>query len=213
VRQAVDQQVDPDRDQWHAGAMLIIAFDPGVHGALAAIDHNHRAVEPRVNVEIHDLPTVTVQGPKRKVSKVNARALNRLLAELLTRMDPIGPVQFVVEDVRHMAGADIGAFATGSLMHAKGVIEGVLGSWQYPVAFVDPKEWQADFGVRGNKDRSLVAARNLYPGMAGSLARKLDNNRAEALLIAHWALRHLAQPSGMPPGGARMPQDAFFSHG
>ena len=54
-----------------------------------------------------------------------------------------------------------------------------------------PMQWQKIMpGKRKRtettKDRSLNFARKFYPAAAGLLARKKDNNRADALLMAHY---------------------------
>jgi crossover junction endodeoxyribonuclease RuvC len=52
---------------------------------------------------------------------------------------------------------------------------------------VRPRAWKKDMGLTADKDESLSMARELWPD--APLARKKDNGRAEALLIAEWLRR------------------------
>ncbi len=56
--------------------------------------------------------------------------------------------------------------------------------------FVAPSEWKKLFGLSKDKTGSREAALRLYP--SAPVARVKDHNRAEAVLIAHWAKVKLA---------------------
>ena len=60
-----------------------------------------------------------------------------------------------------------------------------LGTW----SLVTPKIWKHDLGLTSDKNESLELARALWPD--APLARKKDNGRAEALLMAEWKRRLL----------------------
>jgi hypothetical protein len=49
---------------------------------------------------------------------------------------------------------------------------------------VTPQKWKKDMGLTSDKDLSLAMARELWP--TAPLSRKMDNGRAEALLMAEW---------------------------
>lgn len=53
-----------------------------------------------------------------------------------------------------------------------------------PTLMVTPQMWKKDLGLSKDKNKSLELARDLWP--TAPLARKKDNGRAEALLLAHW---------------------------
>lgn len=69
-----------------------------------------------------------------------------------------------------------------------GVIEGVLGGLKVPVTLVVPRRWQAVMGVRG-KDNTRAQAANLLPDQRELFARKKDDGRADAALIALYGHR------------------------
>jgi hypothetical protein len=164
--------------------MLIIGFDPGLEGAMAVISNGEPAGE-ETHVEIHDLP---VMSDRRAL---DGRKLYGILGNVIDRLGD-QPRMFVIEDVRYLPGTGASGLGTASMMHSKGVIEGALGAFAGSLVLVDAKLWQRMFGIKGGKKGkglALEAARALYPSMGYALARVKDNNRADALLIAHWARR------------------------
>lgn len=60
---------------------------------------------------------------------------------------------------------------------------------KFRVEFVPPAAWKKALGVTADKDTSLTLARNLFPDMAPNLKRKMDDGRAEALLIAYYQMK------------------------
>jgi crossover junction endodeoxyribonuclease RuvC len=163
--------------------MLIIAFDPGTTGAMTAMGYKDPS-----HIEIHDLPIIVDKIGKRNKSRIDARALNMLVSETMVRFGMMEPVMFVIEDVRLMPNAVLASSGIASLMHTKGVIEGVVSRWRYPVHFVNPRTWKKALGLDSKKTNSIDVARELYPGVSAvRLTRVKDHNRAESLLLAHWA--------------------------
>jgi crossover junction endodeoxyribonuclease RuvC len=155
--------------------MVLLGIDPGVSGAIAAISP--------LGAHVADMPTVKVESTARTQRKIDPRGL----AELLRQMVPADEACMVVlEDVHAMPGGKSGSSANTSLMHSKGVIEGVLGVLRFRVELVASQRWKRLYGLTSEKAASLDMARRLYPGTAGMLTRQLDHNRAEALLLAHY---------------------------
>ena len=97
----------------------------------------------------------------------------------------------VLEDVHAMPAGKSGGAANTSLLHSKGVIEGVLGVLRMPPQLVNSQRWKGFYGLGSDKTLALEKARTLYPGAQTRLARKKDHNRAESILIAHFGLRKL----------------------
>lgn len=162
--------------------MIFIGIDPGVSGAVAAIGPNSCAVE--------DIPTIGIEGAGRTVRKIDGLEL----ARLLRRMVPAGEECVVVlEDVHVMPSNKSGSAANTSLLHSKGVIEGVLAVMRMPTQLVNSQRWKRVYGLGSDKKESLEKARTLYPDLAKSrLARVADHNRAEGLLLAHYGKVKLA---------------------
>lgn len=161
--------------------MIVCGIDPGVTGALAFIGPGGRCA-------LEDLPTIEVPGAGR----TNRKLCGRGLADLLRKHVPPDEVcMVVIEDVHTMPGNKSGASANTSLMHSKGVIEGVLGVLRVEIRLVNSQRWKRFYGLGKDKKESLVKARVLFPAIQGKLTRVMDNNRAEALLIANYGLRNL----------------------
>lgn len=161
--------------------MIVIGIDPGLTGALASVDASETCA-------ISDLPTVDIPGEGRTQRKIDAYALTQLLKQHL----PLGERAIVVmEDVHAMASSVSGSGANTSLMHTKGMIEGVVGSLGLTLRLVNSQRWKRYYGIGADKRAAITTILALYPQAADMLARVKDHNRAEALLIAHYGLRKL----------------------
>jgi crossover junction endodeoxyribonuclease RuvC len=70
---------------------------------------------------------------------------------------------------------------------------GILETLQVPYDLVTPHKWQKEvFDSASKQDTKAMAldrARRLFPELTGSLRRKKDHNRADALLIAEYCRR------------------------
>lgn len=158
--------------------MILIAFDVGLTGAIAAIDHR--------SAQVVDIPTTEDDNGKR--------IQGRLLITLLRQFIPPGePFMAVMEDirVRPTAGRMMSHKIETSLVRCRGVIEAVLDIAGCPsVQYVNPTVWKRAMGLlKAEKGQSLEIARRLFPGQAHNLLRQKDHNRAEALLLANYAAR------------------------
>lgn len=179
---------------------VIYGVDPGVTGAMAVL------VDDRLEVLV-DMPSAP--NPSGKGNRLVAAELAGIVRDVQLRW-PMSSAEHVaaVERVGAMP-TDSGpsAFAFG---YAAGVIEGVLAASGVAVEFVAPQKWKADVGLamkrekppegettqqararRGAtqsaaKDASRGMAARFYPAMAGEFARKKDDGRAEAALVARW---------------------------
>lgn len=159
---------------------FVLACDPGLTGAITSLDHHGhlRAVV--------DLPTCPIEtaGPKAKVKrKIDARALRVILRELVPADER---AMFVIEDMQLLGGSSVQTM--GALAHTRGVIEAVALLCDLDVRFVRPQAWKKWYGLGSDKTAALTLARKLWAGWT-EFARAKDHNRADAALIAHFALR------------------------
>lgn len=151
--------------------MRILGIDPGASGALAVVEDGQL-------VALEDMPTLTVRRGQRDVREVNAA----LLGSVVAQMRPLDAA--LLEKVGAMPGQGVSSmFAFG---RAVGVVEGVLGALQVPYSTVPPQEWQRAMRVRGGKDGARERAMRIYPTRAADFARKKDDGRADAVLIASY---------------------------
>lgn len=161
--------------------MITIGIDIGLTGAITAIDHNGEA-------SMRDLPVYEEGGSKC----IDALALAALLRELVPADRA---VMAVIEDirVRAMSGHPMAHSTENSLAVSRGIVQATLRMARFPCKAVQPPTWKRFYGLIGaDKDDALSMARKLYPDLGPMLSRKKDHNRAESLLIAHFAMRTMA---------------------
>jgi Holliday junction resolvasome RuvABC endonuclease subunit len=90
-----------------------------------------------------------------------------------------------IEDVHSMPGQ--GVSSTFKFGMGFGIVLGALGARRIPYTLVTPNRWKKAQRVTADKDTSRARACELWPAHAAKFARKKDNGRAEAALIAHWS--------------------------
>lgn len=151
--------------------MLILGIDPGLSGAIAFLDTTTDALV------IMDMPTVemTRNGKnKREVSPA-------LIADMIAGK---GVTQAFMERVSAMPGQGVSSMF--SFGRSTGVVEGVLAAYEIPTTLVTPQAWMKAMGVRAGKDGSRERAMQLFPQYADRFARKKDDGRSDAALIAKY---------------------------
>ena len=163
--------------------MIVIGIDPGLTGAVAAINTATGACV------VHDLPTVVLEGNGLVKRRIQGRDLARLLLQLVPAD---GGARVFLEQVGAMGGQDNAVQTQASLAGTFMGIRCVLDIRGWPVELVQPQRWKGTYGLKRKpeekesayKGRHLQIARALYPAAPLSLAK--HHNRAEALLIAHY---------------------------
>lgn len=168
--------------------MLTIAIDPGLSGAIAAMDESGLR-------GMHDMPT-------RPIPKASGKTRNevdpRKLRDILRALIPADEKAIVVMEAMHAfmgSGTRVGSMSSqASLAATKAVICTVCELSGFDVAFVTPREWQRLYGIKATpsettKQQSLRLARSLYGISPFPLAK--HDGRADAVLIARYAQRNL----------------------
>lgn len=181
--------------------MIVIGIDPGLTGAIAFID------TVTGSASVHSLPTLNLPAVGRAGKSYVPRRIDGRATALLVRQHVSAgdEAQAFVEGVRAMPVVD-GRSTTqseGSLMRSLGALEAVLDVLNLSPVPVLPQTWQQFYGLvgkyteqrgRGELPAAVVKALQLYPGLAAELGRVSAHNKAEALLIGHYALRKLLAP-------------------
>lgn len=166
--------------------VCILGVDPGLAGAIAFY---FPAAPDRVAVE--DMP-------------VAGGALDA--ATLGDRIAQFKPDLAFVEAVH--AGKGWGNGVTFNFGFGCGVVRGVLGALKVPTHMVTPTSWKRHHSLlHADKDASRALALRLFPRVASSFARKKDDGRAEAALIALYGFEKLARDL-LPDHSIRRPQVA-----
>lgn len=152
---------------------MIIGIDPGLTGAIAMAG-------PDCIPVLLDLPIVAKLSGKG--NELSARLLLAAMSAYAKDIDAA-----YVERVHAMPGQGVtGMFSLGRTV---GVIDGILASLGIQTYYVEPNRWKRELGLTGKeKDAARTMAISLYPQAADQLSRKKDIGRADALLIAHYAI-------------------------
>jgi hypothetical protein len=178
------------------GQAVVIGVDPDISGAVAVLRWTMRPLPLELEAcpsplddvvaEVHDMPVETWALGKRAKRQACAASLLALFrGSTATALAAGDAVHAAVEHNTppHMCGK----FAWYGIGYSTGVLTGVLEAAGVPHERVSASRWKSDLGLRKQgKVGSLMLARSLFPGV--SLARKKDHGRAEALLIAAWAM-------------------------
>lgn len=164
---------------------LAIGIDPGLTGAVSL-------VADRL-LEVADLPVLangSASGSMRQ--QLDAGAFDDLLRDWSRRHDFAGHA-VVAAIERPIAMPRLPAQTIAVQFDTYGVLRGVLAARRLVPLAVDASKWKRGFGLKGGKDEKAASrqcAARLYPG--APVDRVKDHNRAESILIAHWARRQFA---------------------
>ncbi|CAJ0878850.1 hypothetical protein AMST5_03006 [freshwater sediment metagenome] len=157
--------------------MLILGVDVGLRGALALLDSETGEI-----VAIHDMP-VLADGARGRAA-INAPLLAALIYGSHAH-------HAFVELVGARPGEAAGSsFAFG---RSRGVTEGALAACGLPTTLLTPPVWRRAVGIQhgAGKDVSRSEAIRRWPARASLFARRVDDGRAEACLIAVAGLMRL----------------------
>lgn len=149
---------------------LVIGIDPGLTGAIAVLSADG-AVE-----HLADLPVIR----DRSLAWIDGGQLQKMLLDASRGCTARAIVERVSAMPRQGVASSF-AFGVGF-----GSILSVLQAMQISIELVTPAMWKRSLGLSSDKRASLHKARLLFPAADLHLAK--HDGRAEALLLAHWAL-------------------------
>lgn len=155
---------------------LAIGVDPGLHGALALVTETHDILY------LADTPTVKVNG-RGKLHLASHYQQWVEVKELIAGRPTLACVE------RMNPGIGKGSFAVAGLFYHQGAIEAILLALGIPSFSAEPARWKRAMILSGTRDQaqSRLVASHLYP--AADLGTRADGGRADALLLADYALR------------------------
>jgi len=149
--------------------MIVLGIDPGLSGALAFYDTTTEVLV------VMDMPTVEVTRNGKNKREVSPA----LVADMVAGK---GIEKAFMERVSAMPGQGVSSMF--SFGRSSGVVEGVLAAYEIPTTLVTPQAWMKAMGVRAGKDGSRERAMQLFPQYSTAFARKKDDGRSDAALIA-----------------------------
>lgn len=150
-----------------------VGCDPGMSGAIAVY------WPADGQLVVHDMPTHEING-KRRIDLYQ-------LTQLLEGVHHLTSARAVVENVGAMPGQSPNSMF--SFGFACGALQAAVAASLMPMTLVVPQVWKKVYGLKGGKefkDLSRAAASRVFPKHAGLWARKKDDGRAEAALLAHY---------------------------
>ncbi|KAG7673231.1 hypothetical protein Ndes2437B_g01358 [Nannochloris sp. 'desiccata'] len=181
---------------------VIIGVDPDSSGAIATLRwSNSDAVldlppDQLISVAqpvVFDMPTEIWKMTTREKKQPSPAAFLQLLQNIAAE-DPKAAVRAAIEFTTptHLSGK----YAWYGSGFATGLITGLFIAESLEYQRISAPSWKRSLGLtRAGKEGSLALARQLFPQAAEKyLKRKKDHGRAEALLIAAWALGVRAAP-------------------
>jgi crossover junction endodeoxyribonuclease RuvC len=156
--------------------MVVLGIDPGAKGALAWVTGDGHLID------VEDMPMSTVRD------KLRVSAAGLALAFRARRPDLV-----VIEGVGAMPGQ--GVSSCFSFGYSAGLIEGAAAGLGLPVEIVYAAAWKRRAGVPKDKGAARQMATRFWPGAADKFKRVRDDGRAEAALLARWAVLRSDGPS------------------
>ena len=151
---------------------MILGIDCGAKGALAFFDPDSGTLD------VIDMPTVEV----KRGAKLKSEISPQMVAALIRARNPSSAT---IEKVGAMPGQGVSSMY--QFGRGVGMLEGVLAALQIPTSYVTPQQWQRAVQSRDGKDGARARAAELFPAYAQMFARKKDDGRADAALIAWWS--------------------------
>ena len=153
--------------------MITLGIDPGVTGAWAALSKDGHLIS------LGDMPIMT----DGKIKWTDGDRLWEIVNELKTYDATDKQIFALTERIVPLPqNGRLGAFSQGCTLGSLLAGLQVLGC---RIELIMPSVWKKHFNLSTDKTASINKAKLLYP--AASFERAKDHNRAEALLIAHYA--------------------------
>lgn len=155
---------------------VFIGIDPGIKGALAAVDGGDMRL-----LEVVDCPTASNAG--KPIYDISG------MVDTLRRMALLGDAIVVLEQAQSMPGQGVTSmYAVG---RGFGIWEGILAALEMPYRTVRPVVWTRRVlaGMPGEgKFRSIRFALQMFPGieLTPQRCRKPRDGRADAACLAYW---------------------------
>lgn len=163
--------------------MKFIGIDPGCTGALSIID------SVRNTVQVFDTPNFVRSISGRKKKNKTDYLVAGMREIIMREIDDENETYGVLESVHAMP--DNGSIGNFDMGRGLGLWEGMLGGLGIPYVKVAALTWKRFFfgKVKTEKGDDRNKACELFPFMAVQLARVMDHNRADAILLAEYGRR------------------------
>lgn len=180
---------------------FIIGIDPGNTGALALMDTQYRLWG------VWDIPTVAVKAGKNVKERISAPLLWNLWTTdvlkhataavvYLERLVAMPPRTTAKKGAGEVAANMSGAVSMLNFGRGGGLLEMAAAASGLELREVMPAQWKRAASLSDDKDASRAKVLQLYPTMAEQFKRKMDHNRAEAVMIARYGVFDVLKQGG-----------------
>lgn len=161
--------------------MITLGFDPGLTGAVSALDGKGCVLL------CEDLPVIRDGA----LAWIDADELLSTLLRVINGTECVAVVE------RQSARPGQGVSSTFKSGCCFGALLGVVQIARASLVLVTAASWKRALGLSDDKNASRDKARLLFP--AAPVGRVKDHGRAESLLIAHWHLNRRKMADFMAP--------------
>lgn len=156
---------------------LICGVDPGLHhGAVAFYNFETKELD-----SVWDIPTKVKKNGKKEIDTFTLTQIIDLRASSV--------ILAVIEEVHAMPKQ--GVSSTFTFGYATGIVTGVIAGFNIPVIRTPAAVWKMVTGLTSDKNYSRKVASKMFPTHAERFAKKKDDGRAEAAMLAHYGTRVL----------------------
>jgi len=154
---------------------LYLGCDPGLNGAIALLSYTNG----KPTVKTFDIPTYKITVNKKSRTRVDLSGINTLLFTYRAHI-----MHAIIEEPHAMPGQ--GVTSSFSFGFVCGVLQAMLVAHDLPMTLIAPASWKRKLGLTQDKDDTRRRASQIFPLCASQWARKCDDGRAEAALLAYW---------------------------
>jgi len=159
---------------------FVLGIDPGASGALALYDVTNGRV-----LKLWDMPnTSMILTTGKKTNRVDIPALIKIFEFVEDMAQEMEATLYVhIEKVQAFSKQSApAAFNFGAAATVPQVLAVAFG---YPPVMIPPQTWKKQIGLQASaKDDARLLVLRLFPNLKDALKRKLDVDRADAILIA-----------------------------
>jgi crossover junction endodeoxyribonuclease RuvC len=153
-----------------------LGVDPGLNGAVAVMRGS--------SVRTWDMPTMRAVVNRKAKRLLDLRRLVDMVAGIAALEEPRVAI---VENVHSMPKQGVvSSFTFGGVSEAA---KTALVAARIPIHLVSPAVWKRAMRLSRDKDASRQRASQLFPSCSAQWARKKDDGRAEAALLAWYGSR------------------------
>lgn len=165
---------------WEEDLDYVIGIDPGASGALALFCPQKAQV-----LDLRDTPNNVRQlTTGKKSTRVDVGGLIKIIDMWQEKaLRDNAKLHVHIEDVA--AYGKQSAPAAFNFGYAAGLAYGICSAYGMDILLVHPATWKNQFGLKASeKDQARLLALEMFPYLNKLLRRKMDVDRADAVLIA-----------------------------